>query len=94
MAQPLLRARRSPLRPGIATVWLSLTISALLALPEGALAYGSADPSWGVVGSDGLRKRALPPMNETPVHAAVLGGDAGMIGAAAMALEESGAVTL
>ena len=40
-----------------------------------------------------LRKRALPPMNETPVHEAVLGGDAGMIGAAAMALEESGAVT-
>ena len=29
-----------------------------------------------------LRKRALPPMNETPVQEAVLGGDAGMIGAA------------
>ena len=29
--------------------------------------------------------RALPPMNETPVVAAVLGNDAGMIGAAAMA---------
>ncbi len=42
---------------------------------------------------DELRKRALPPMNETPVKAAVMGGDAGMIGAAAMALEESGAVT-
>ena len=40
-----------------------------------------------------LRKRALPPMNETPVREAVLGSDAGMIGAAAMALEESGAVT-
>ena len=41
---------------------------------------------------DELQKRALPPMNETPVREAVLGGDAGMIGAAAMALEESGAV--
>lgn len=40
-----------------------------------------------------LRKRALPPMNETPVRAAVLGNDAGMIGAATMALEESGAVS-
>ena len=30
-----------------------------------------------------LRKRALPPMNETPVREAVLGSDAGMIGAAA-----------
>jgi glucokinase len=29
--------------------------------------------------------RALPPMNDTPVAAAVLGNDAGMIGAAAMA---------
>jgi glucokinase len=41
---------------------------------------------------DELRKRALPPMNETPVREAVLGGDAGMIGAATMALEESGAI--
>lgn len=32
-----------------------------------------------------LRARALPPMNETPVVAAELGPDAGMIGAAAMA---------
>ena len=32
-----------------------------------------------------LRERALPPMNETPVLAAELGNDAGMIGAAAMA---------
>lgn len=39
-----------------------------------------------------LRKRALPPMNETPVRAAQMGNDAGMIGAAEMALEESGAV--
>ena len=38
-----------------------------------------------------LAKRALPPMNETPVKPAVLGGDAGMIGAAEMALEESAA---
>ncbi len=36
-----------------------------------------------------LRSRALPPMNETPVVAAQLGPDAGMIGAAVMALEES-----
>jgi glucokinase len=32
-----------------------------------------------------LETRALPPMNRTPVVAAKLGGDAGMIGAAAMA---------
>jgi glucokinase len=32
-----------------------------------------------------LQARALPPMNRTPVVAAELGGDAGMIGAAAMA---------
>lgn len=42
---------------------------------------------------DELRRRALPPMNETPVVEAELGNDAGMIGAAEMALEESGAVT-
>ena len=41
---------------------------------------------------DELAKRALPPMNQTPVREAVLGADAGMVGAAAMALEESGAV--
>jgi glucokinase len=40
-----------------------------------------------------LRKRALPPMNETPVVEAQMGNDAGMIGAAEMALEESGAVS-
>ena len=34
-----------------------------------------------------VRDRALPPMNETPVVAAALGPDAGMIGAAEMALE-------
>jgi glucokinase len=39
-----------------------------------------------------LRSRALPPMNETPVKEAQMGNDAGMIGAAEMALEESGAV--
>jgi glucokinase len=32
-----------------------------------------------------LRARALPPMNETPVIAAEMGPDAGMVGAAAMA---------
>jgi glucokinase len=32
-----------------------------------------------------LRRRALPPMNETPVRLAALGPDAGMIGAAALA---------
>jgi glucokinase len=36
-----------------------------------------------------VRTRALPPMNETPVVAAELGNEAGMIGAAAMALEEN-----
>jgi glucokinase len=36
-----------------------------------------------------VRTRALPPMNETPVVAAELGPDAGMIGAALMALEEN-----
>jgi glucokinase len=35
-----------------------------------------------------VRDRALAPMNETPVVAAALGPDAGMIGAAAMALDE------
>jgi glucokinase len=35
-----------------------------------------------------LQARALPPMNQTPVVAAELGGDAGMIGAAAMARVE------
>ena len=40
-----------------------------------------------------LRERALQPMNETPVRPAQMGPDAGMIGAAEMALEESGAVT-
>jgi glucokinase len=37
-----------------------------------------------------LRQRALPPMNGTPVVAAELGADAGMIGAAAMARIELG----
>lgn len=36
-----------------------------------------------------LRRRALPPMDRTPVVAAELGPDAGMIGAAAMALDEA-----
>ncbi len=36
-----------------------------------------------------LRSRALPPMNRTEVVLAKLGGDAGMIGAAEMALEET-----
>lgn len=35
-----------------------------------------------------LEARALPPMNSTPVVAAELGPDAGMIGAATMALDE------
>jgi glucokinase len=35
-----------------------------------------------------LRARALPPQNETPVHAAALGGDAGMVGAAILAADE------
>jgi glucokinase len=37
-----------------------------------------------------LRARALRPMNETPVLAAHFGANAGMIGAAAMALAEAG----
>ena len=37
-----------------------------------------------------LRARALNPMNETPVLAATLGNDAGMIGAAALARAELG----
>jgi len=36
-----------------------------------------------------VRSRALPPMNETPVRPAELGPEAGMIGAAEMALEEA-----
>jgi glucokinase len=39
-----------------------------------------------------LRARALPPMNEVPVRTAELGPDAGMIGAAEMALEEGAPV--
>jgi glucokinase len=35
-----------------------------------------------------LRSRALPPMNKTPVKLAELGAEAGMVGAAAMALIE------
>lgn len=38
-----------------------------------------------------IRERALTPMNETPVLAATMGNDAGMIGAAAMARIELGA---
>jgi glucokinase len=37
-----------------------------------------------------LAERALPPMNRTPVAAAALGSDAGMIGAATMAMLELG----
>ena len=37
-----------------------------------------------------LERRALPPMNRVPVRIAELGDDAGMIGAATMALEELG----
>jgi glucokinase len=40
-----------------------------------------------------LRSRALPPMNKAPVRLAELGPDAGMIGAAAMALIELDAET-
>jgi glucokinase len=39
-----------------------------------------------------LRARALPPMNQVPVRTAELGPDAGMIGAAEMALEEGAPV--
>jgi glucokinase len=35
-----------------------------------------------------LQGRALPPMNQTPLAAAELGPEAGMIGAATMAMEE------
>jgi glucokinase len=35
-----------------------------------------------------MRRRALPPMNNTPVALAELGADAGMIGAAQMVREE------
>jgi glucokinase len=40
-----------------------------------------------------LRRRALPPQNETRVATAELGADAGLIGAATMALEESAGAT-
>jgi glucokinase len=39
---------------------------------------------------DEVRTRALPPMNETPVRAAELGPEAGLIGAAEMARIELG----
>jgi predicted NBD/HSP70 family sugar kinase len=35
-----------------------------------------------------IERRSLPPMNGTPVKVAELGPEAGMIGAAAMALSE------
>jgi glucokinase len=35
-----------------------------------------------------IERHSLPPMNETPVKVAELGPEAGMIGAAAMALSE------
>jgi hypothetical protein len=38
-----------------------------------------------------LRERALPPMNQVEVKTAELGGDAGIVGAAAMAMAEAGA---
>ncbi len=40
-----------------------------------------------------LRERALDPMNRTPILAATLGNDAGMIGAAALARNELGKVS-
>lgn len=39
-----------------------------------------------------LRARALPPQNAAEVRAAELGADAGMIGAATLALEEAGLI--
>ena len=41
-----------------------------------------------------LRRRALPPQNETPVRAAALGIDAGMIGAAMLAADELAAAAV
>ncbi|HEX2388841.1 MAG TPA: ROK family protein, partial [Solirubrobacterales bacterium] len=35
-----------------------------------------------------FRSRALPPQNETPIRAAALGPDAGMVGAAILAADE------
>ena len=57
----------------------------LIVIGGGASAAGDLllDPA-----REELRSRALPPMNETPVRLAQLKGDAGMIGAAEMALEE------
>ncbi|MGH2957493.1 MAG: ROK family protein [Solirubrobacterales bacterium] len=57
----------------------------LIAIGGGVSAVGDLllDPA-----REELRSRALPPMNQTRVEVAKLGGDAGMIGAAAMALIE------
>jgi glucokinase len=57
----------------------------LIVIGGGASAAGDLllDPA-----REELRSRALPPMNETPVAIAEMGPDAGMIGAAAMALAE------
>lgn len=41
-----------------------------------------------VPATEEMRARALPPQNKTPVYAAALGADAGMIGAAVMAQAE------
>ena len=35
-----------------------------------------------------FRSRTLPPQNETPIRAAALGPDAGMVGAAILAADE------
>ena len=57
----------------------------LIGVGGGVMAAGDLllDPA-----RDELKARALPPMNKTPVVAAQLGPDAGMIGAAAMAMIE------
>ncbi len=62
----------------------------VIVIGGGVIAAGDLllDPARAVV-----QQRALPPMNRTPVVAAELGPDAGMIGAAAMArieLERAG----
>jgi glucokinase len=57
----------------------------VIVLGGGVLAVGDllVEPA-----QEELRSRALPPMNQTPIVAAELGAEAGMIGAAALALTE------
>lgn len=73
---------------GYALVTLANTFEPdMIVIGGGAAAAGDLilDPA-----RDVLRRRALTPQNQTPVVAAALGPEAGMIGSALMAIEQTG----